>query len=142
VVQWLQAGRSQVRFPMSLLQFFIDIILSGALWPWGRLGLLTEMSRVHLKCNGTRWRTEREVNWQMEWVRSTLHTTSELGVSSITTADAHTSTASSRLNWRPCRFKWTRPFRRNTKSGFCACAITFQTHSTRNISRSVKAAGA
>jgi len=30
-------------------------------------------------------------------------------VSSITTADAHTSAASSRLNWRPCRFKWTRP---------------------------------
>ena len=69
-------------------------------------------------------------NWRMEWVASTLHTTSELDVSSITTADAHTSAASSRLNWRPCRLKWTRPFRRKTKSGFCACAITFQTHST------------
>jgi hypothetical protein len=33
----------------------------------------------------------------MEWVASTLHTTSEHGVSSITTADAHTSAASSRL---------------------------------------------
>jgi len=32
---------------------------------------------------------------------STLHTTWEHGVSSITTADAHTSAASSRLNWRP-----------------------------------------
>ena len=40
-------------------------------------------------------------NWRMEWVVSTLHTTSEHGVSSITTADAHTSAASSRLNWRP-----------------------------------------
>ena len=50
-------------------------------------------------------------NWRMEWVASTLHTTSEHGVSSITTADAHTSVASSRLNWRPRRFKWTRPFR-------------------------------
>ena len=39
-------------------------------------------------------------NWRMEWVASTLHTTSEHGVSSITTADAHTSAASSRLNWR------------------------------------------
>jgi len=29
----------------------------------------------------------------MDWVASTLHTTSEHGVSSITTADAHTSTA-------------------------------------------------
>jgi len=95
----------------------------------------------------------------MEWVASTLHTTSELSASSITTADAHTSAASSRLNWRPCRFKplnaelylichllallgahhilhvsrirvkWTRSFRRKTKSGFCACAITFQTQS-------------
>jgi hypothetical protein len=69
-------------------------------------------------------------NWRMEWLASTLHTTSELGVSSITTADAHTSAASSGLNWRPCRFKWTRPFRRKTKSGFCACTITFQTQST------------
>jgi hypothetical protein len=66
----------------------------------------------------------------MEWVASTLHTTSEHGASSITTADAHTSAASSRLNWHPRRFKWTRPFRRKTKSGFCACAITFQTQST------------
>ena len=69
-------------------------------------------------------------NWRMEWVASTLHTTPELGVPSITTADAHTSPISSRLNGRPCRFKWTRPFRRKTKSGFCACAITFQTQSS------------
>ena len=64
----------------------------------------------------------------MEWVASTLHTTSEHGVSSITTADAHTSAASSRLN-DALRFKWTRPFRRRTKSHFCACAITFQRQS-------------
>jgi len=30
----------------------------------------------------------------------------------------------------PRRFKWTLPFRRKTKFGFCACAITFQTQST------------
>jgi hypothetical protein len=69
-------------------------------------------------------------NGRMKWLASTLHTTSEHGISSITTADAHTSAASSRLNWRPHRFKWTRPFRRKTKSGFCACAIRFQKHST------------
>ena len=81
-------------------------------------------------------------NWRMERVASTLHTTSELGVSNITTADAHTSAASSRLNWRPCRFKWTRPFRRKTKSGFCACAITFQTQSTsRSILRCISETG-
>jgi hypothetical protein len=80
-----------------------------------------------------RWRTltHGRGNWRMEWVANTLHTTSEHGVSSITTADAHTSAASSRLNWRPRRCKWTRPFRRKTKSGFCACAITFQTQSTK-----------
>jgi hypothetical protein len=70
-------------------------------------------------------------NWRMEWVASILHTTSEHGISSITTADAHTSAASSRLNWRPRRFKWTRPFRRKTRYGFCACAITFQLACTK-----------
>ena len=63
------------------------------------------------------------------------HTTSERGVSSINTADAHNSAASSRLNWRPCRFKWTRTFRRKTKSGFCTCAITFQTQSATILYR-------
>jgi hypothetical protein len=69
-------------------------------------------------------------NWRMEWVVSTLHTTLEHVVSSITTIDAHNWAASIRQNWRHRRFKWTRPFRRKTKSGFCACAITFQTQST------------
>ena len=72
--------------------------------------------------------------WRMEWVASNLHTTSEHGVSSITTADAHISAASGWLNWRPCWFfKRTRPFRQKTKSGFCACAITFQTQSNNLV---------
>jgi hypothetical protein len=85
---------------------------------------------AHGDARDRKWRG----NWRMEWVACTLHTTSEHGVSSITTADAHTSAASSRMNWRPRRFKWTRPFRRKTKSGFCACAITFQLASTTGIS--------
>ena len=80
-------------------------------------------------------------NWRMEWVASTLRTTSEHDVSSISTADAHTSAASSRLNWHPSRFKWTRTFRRKTKSGFCACAITFQTQSTYCIAFVFRAGG-
>jgi hypothetical protein len=43
--------------------------------------------RVQFKCDGTRWRTggggEWRGNWRMEWVASTLHTTSEHGVSCI-----------------------------------------------------------
>jgi hypothetical protein len=78
---------------------------------------------------GGEWRG----NWRKEWIASTLHTTSEHGVSSITTADAHTPAASSRLNWRPRRFKWAHPFCRKTKSGFCACAITFQLASTTSL---------
>jgi hypothetical protein len=31
----LQAGRSQVQFPMGSLGFFIDIILPVTLWPLG-----------------------------------------------------------------------------------------------------------
>jgi hypothetical protein len=33
----------------------------------------------------------------------------------------------------PRRFKWTRPFRRKTKSGFRVCVITFQTQSTISL---------
>jgi len=86
---------------------------------------------VRLKSDCTQRRTRGGVKGKLaNGVSSQYsHTTSERGVSSITNADAHTSAASNRLNWRPRRFKWTRPFRRKTKSGFCACAITFQTQS-------------
>jgi hypothetical protein len=93
--------------------------------------------RVQMKRDGTPWHRVGGGKWRgnlrMEWVASTLHFTSEHGVSSITTADSHTSAASSRLNWRPCRFKLTRSFYRKTKCGFCACAITFQTQSTLSM---------
>ena len=81
---------------------------------------------AHGDAREVKWRR----NWRVEWVASTLHTTSQHGLSSITTADTHPSAASSRLKWRRRRFKWTRPFRRKTKYGFCACAITFQTQFT------------
>ena len=95
---------------------------------WNRLWTCR---RVQLKCDGTWWHTGGEVKGKLaNGVGSQYsHATSEHGVSSITIADTHTSAASSRLNWRTRQFKLTRPFRWKTKSGFRACAITFQTQS-------------
>jgi hypothetical protein len=103
---------------------------------WTAYKLITNTNickgRVRLKPDGTRWRTGGEVKGKLANGVSSQYsdTTSEHGISSITNVDAHTSAASSRLKWRPRRFKWTRPCSRKTKSGFCACAITFQTQST------------
>ena len=95
--------------------------------------LLQNVGRARSEPGGTRWRTGGEVKGNLaKGVGSQYsHATSERDISSITQADAHTSAASSRLNWHPHRFKWTRPFQGKTKSGFCACAITFRTSYTR-----------
>ena len=87
---------------------------------------------AHSEPGGTRWRTGGEVKGKLANGLGSQysHATSERGISSITQADAHTSVASSRLNWRPHRFKLTRPFRGKTKSVFCACVITFRTSYT------------
>jgi hypothetical protein len=98
-------------FNISVQYYFVDCV-------WNLM--------AHGDAQEKKWRG----NWRMEWVASTLILPSERGVSSINNVDAHTSVASSRLNWRLRRFKWTRPFRRKKKSGLCACAITFQTQST------------
>ena len=95
-----------------------------------KLGLPELDSSWNVTAHGDAREGKWRGNWRMEWVASTLHTTSEHGVSTITTAGAQTSTASSRLNWSPRRFKWIHPLRRKTKYGFCACAITFQLTST------------
>jgi len=94
------------------------------------------MSRARSEPGGTRWRTAGEVKGKLaSGVGSQYsHATSERGLSSITQADVHKSAASSRLNWRPHRFKWTRPFRGKTKYDFCVCVITFRTSFTRDFS--------
>jgi hypothetical protein len=84
----------------------------------------------------------REEKWRgnkrMEWVTSKCHMTAEQRLArAVQTlqADVHSSAASSRLNWRPCWFKWTRLCHQKTKSGFCACAITSQMQSTLLFTR-------
>ena len=68
---------------------------------------------------------------RMQSVASTLHTASEHAVSSITTADVHTSAARSWLNWRlQADLNVLVRLAAKTKSGLCACAITFQKQST------------
>jgi len=56
--------------------------------------------RVEMECDGTRKRTGGEVKGKKAngGVSQQSCTVSEHGLSSITTADAHTSAASSRLN--------------------------------------------
>ena len=84
--------------------------------------------------HGDAWERKWWGNWRMEWVASTLHTTLEHGVSSITTADAHTSAASSRLNWRPTAdLNGLVRLAERRNPGFCACNITFQTQSTTHV---------
>ena len=100
----------------------------GAIVIW--LLLLLVDSSWNVMAHGDAQEGKWRGNWWMEWVASTLHTTSEHGVSSITTADTRASAASIWQDWRPHGFKWTRLFRRKTKSGFCACVITFQLAST------------
>ena len=76
------------------------------------------VSRVRLNTAGTRWRTGGEVKGKLANGVGSQYSSHYLG------------TASSRIKWRPRWFKWTRPFRRKTKSDFCACAITFEKHYT------------
>ena len=87
----------------------------------------------NVKAQGDTWEGEWRGNRRLERVATTLAMC--LGSWSIhgRPADPHSSTASSRLNWLPRRFKWTRPFLWKTKSGFCACAITFQTCYTKDL---------
>jgi len=55
-------------------------------------------SSGNVMAHGYAWEGKGWGKWRMEWVASTLQTTSEHGVSSITAADAHTSAARNRLN--------------------------------------------
>ena len=88
--------------------------------------------RVETESDGTRRRTGGEVKGKeangegsqqfSDWL-GTVHPVLLQSFS----ADPHSKKASTRLNWHPRRYNWTRPFRWQTESGFCACAITYRT---------------
>ena len=91
--------------PFVLIQFLfytlcgkdVSLLHPGNLFPETNVVESSWNVIAHGDAREGKWRG----NWRMQWVASNLHTTSEHGASSITTADAHTSAASSRLNWRP-----------------------------------------
>jgi hypothetical protein len=98
--------------------------------------------QIHMQCSGVRNIRSimllkirgRNFRLRLELRCSLLN---RQNVSNLNSSELCTKTAASRrLNWRPRRFKWICPFRRKTKYGFCACAITFQTQSN-TCSRSV-----
>ena len=86
--------------------------------------------RIQLKCDGTRWRTAEEVKGKLANAVGSQYSSHYLGTRCI--EHYYRWWCTPRLpavDWSDAptgRFKWTRPFRRNTISGFCACAITFQ----------------
>ena len=78
----LQAGRSRVLFPILSLEFFIEVILSAALWHWGSLSLLQKCVKksVPLQARGAQ-RVPGSYGSQISWQRhrmvvrlSALHT--------------------------------------------------------------------
>jgi hypothetical protein len=89
--------------------------------------------RLQLKRDGTRWRTGGEVTGKLANGVGSQYPSHYLGTWCILHYyrwGAHLGCQQSTEVTPPRRFKWTRPFRRKTKSGFCACAITFQLAST------------
>ena len=87
---------------------------------------------AHGDAREEKWRGKR----RMEWVAkqsSVWHGTVHPVLLQSFSPDPHSKKASTRLNWHPRRYKWTRPFRWKTESCFCACAVTFHFHSTVHL---------
>ena len=86
-----------------------------------------------LMAHGDAWEGKWRGNWRMEWVASTL--TLPRNVVYPELLPPMRTPRLPAVDWTdaPHRFKRTRLFWRKTKPGFCACAIIFQTQSTRQI---------
>jgi len=93
--------------------------------------------RLQLKCVGTRWRTGRKVNGRRANGLCSQYSSHYLGTWCI----QHYCCWCAKIGCQQStqltptgRLKWTRPFRRKTKSNFSACAITFQRSSAKALS--------
>ena len=84
---------------------------------------------AHGDAREEKWRGKRRMEWVAKQSSVWLGTVHPVLLQTFS-PDLHSKKASTRLNWHPRRYKWTRPFRWKTESGFCACAITFRFHST------------
>ena len=90
----------QIHWDLELLTCFMELHFEKSCCRKLKSVQVVDTSRsvmAHSDAQEGKWRG----SWRMEWVASTPHTTSEHGVSSITTADAHTWVAGSGLSWRP-----------------------------------------
>jgi hypothetical protein len=102
-------------------------------WIYLPVLLHSAASKVQLKCDDTRWRTGGEVKGKLAYGVDNQYPSHYLGTWCIQHYYRRCAQLACQQSTTddPRRFKWTRPFRRKTKSGFCACAITFQTQSTK-----------
>ena len=87
---------------------------------------------AHGDAREEKWRGKRRMEWVAKQSSVWLGTVQAVLLQSFS-ADPNSKKASTRLNWHPRQYKWTRPFRWKTESGFCACAITFRFHSTNYV---------
>jgi len=87
---------------------------------------------AHGDAREEKWRGKRRMEWVAKQASVWLGTVHPVLLQSFS-LDPHCKKASTRLNWQPRRYDWTRPFRWKTESGFCACAITYRFHSTSTL---------
>jgi hypothetical protein len=117
--------KSFLPVPIRSIVKFIQWVVSSTLNPQAGVESTWNVM-AHGDAREGKWRG----NWRMDWVASTLTLPQNMVHPAL--LSLMRTTRLPVVDWTdaPRRFKWTRPFRRKKKSGFCACAITFQTQST------------
>jgi hypothetical protein len=91
---------------------------------------------LQLKCDGTQWCKGGEVKGKLAnevGSQYSSHYLRKWCIQHYYHWCAHLGCQYSTELMPPRRFKWSHPFRRKTKSGFCTCAITFQVASTLTL---------